>query len=52
MLGGLGSEGGSADMKSIMMLSMLSGGNMLGGGQMNPLVMMALMGDGSPFGKR
>lgn len=52
MLSGLGSEGGSTDMKSIMMLSMLSGGNMLGGGQMNPLVMMALMGDSSPFGKR
>ena len=52
LLGGSGAGGGQTDLKSIMMLSMLGSGGLTGGGQLNPLVMMALMGDGSPFGKR
>lgn len=52
LLGGSGTGGGQTDMKSIMMLSMLGNGSLLGGAQMNPLVMMALMGDGGPFTNR
>lgn len=52
LLGGSGAGGGQTDLKSIMMLSMLGNGSLLGGGQMNPLVMMALLGDGGPFTNR
>lgn len=44
MMGALGD--GKSDMKSMLPLLMMSGGNM---GQMNPMMLMMLMGDNSPF---